>query len=316
MKITNRALLVLISFILVMVVIACSCGSLSPSGSSSSGGTPTTPVVPFNGSGSNSTQALAGPETPSATSPANEPNVSSGPASLDQVTSEINVPAGESGTTTATCPAGSLMLGGGFASGEGMKITKTMPDPSGWLVAGLNSTGSALAFTAYAYCLHNAAGTIRVVSVDVPVSGAPFARCQSGEIVTGGGYADDTGSLDVYINTPIGDSVDPNNAWSVMARSSQNADQPIRVYAVCLSGSGLTSKLVRDDKVNYGPGGNSLSFTLTCPTGAVMSEGGYEGTDVYINRVNSSDASVWEVQVKGKNFFDGSLDHAVCLNLP
>jgi hypothetical protein len=78
----------------------------------------------------------------------------------------------------------------------------------------------------------------------------------------------------------------------------------------------LTSKLVRDDKVNYGPEGNSLSFTLTCPTGAIMSEGGYEGTGVYISRINSTDASLWDVQAQGKIFFDGSLDHAVCLNLP
>jgi hypothetical protein len=190
-----------------------------------------------------------------------------------------------------------------------------MPDPSGWLVTGINSTGNALPLTSYAYCLHDTTGTVRVVSANVPASGAPIARCEKGEIITGGGFADDTGSLDVYISTPIGDSVDPNNAWSVMARSSNNADQPVTVYAVCLSKSSLKSVLVRD-QTNFVPGTDSLSFSLICPAGAVMVEGGYEGTGAYVNRVSAADAGVWEVTVEGKYFFDGSLDHAVCLRMP
>ena len=101
-----------------------------------------------------------------------------------------------------------------------------------------------------------------------------------------------------------------------MARSRQNAGQPITVYAVCLANSGLTSKLARDEKVTYGPGNSSLSFSIACPTGSRMVSGGYEGTGVYTNRINPTDAGQWEVQVQGKNFFDGSLDHAVCLVLP
>ncbi len=146
------------------------------------------------------------------------------------------------------------------------------------------------------------------------MSGAPFANCQAGEIITGGGYAFDTNTLEVYISTPIGDSVDPHNAWSVMAHNLQSPDEPITVYAVCLANSSLKSVLVRD-QTNYS-GADSMSFTLVCPTGAVMVEGGYEGTGAYINRVSATDAGVWEVTVTGKFFFDGSLDHAVCLRMP
>jgi hypothetical protein len=288
----KKALISLASFFLVFVTISCSISSQIPA--------------------SSSTQDTGGSATPEATTAA----VPSGSLSIEQVANQTNIPPGESGTITAACPADSLMLGGGFASGEGIKITKTMPDPTGWLVSGSNKSAAALPLTAYAYCLHNDTGTVRVVSAAVPVSGAPFARCQSGEIVTGGGYADDTGSLEVYISTPIGDSTDPSNAWSVMARSSQNADEPISVYAVCLSKSSLTSTLARDAKVSYPQGTSSLSFTIACPAGAVMSSGGYEGTGGYLSRTSSTDASQWEIQVQGKYYFDGSLDHAVCLNLP
>ena len=100
-----------------------------------------------------------------------------------------------------------------------------------------------------------------------------------------------------------------------MARSSQNADQPIMIYAVCLAGSGLTATMVRD-QTNFASGTSFLSFTLICPAGTHMSAGGYEGTGAYISRISSTDAGVWEVQVKGKIYTDGSLDHGVCLNLP
>jgi hypothetical protein len=308
-KTTNKAWLVLISFILVIVVIACSCGSISPSG----GANPASPTILPSIS---ETQAVTIPETPIAITPASENKAPAGTASVEQVSNQVNIPAGERGSTNAACPSGSLLLGGGFASLPGIKITKTMPDPSGWLVTGINNTGNALPLTSYAYCLHDTTGTVRVVSVNVPASGAPFARCEKGEIITGGGFADDTGSLDVYISTPIGDSVDPNNAWSVMARSSNNADQPLTVYAVCMSKSSLKSSLLRDDKVAYGSGNEALHFTFTCPSSSMMAAGGYEGTGVYISRINPAEAGLWEIQVQGKNYFDGSLDHAVCLGMP
>jgi len=308
----KKAFFTISAFILVLTIIACSCGSLSPA----LGGAPVkTVVVPAGGSPGTQAPAPA-TETPAAQPSASSPSVSSGPAALEQVTAQVDIPAGGKGLGTATCPEGSLMLGGGFASGKGIQITRSMPDPTGWLVAGMNTNGEALSLSVYAVCLKNAPGSTHIVSVNVPISGAPFARCEKGEIITGGGFADDSGSLDVYISTPIGESIDPNNAWSVMARSSQNADQPITVFAVCLAGSGLTSTLARDEKVNYGPKGNSLDFSIACPAGSQMVSGGYEGRGVYSNRLSPTDASVWEMQVQEKDFFDGSLDHAVCLTLP
>ena len=304
----NKAVFSFVSLLLVMMTIACSINSSVPSGG-------VTPTLPSGGS----TPGAKGPAaaSPTASAPANSTAAAgqAGAPFIEQVSSQSKVPAGQSGTVSAVCPQDSLLLGGGFESGAGMKITKTMPDPTGWVVSGTNSSAGELALTVYAACLHNAAGTVRVVSADMPVSGAPFANCQAGEIITGGGYGFDTNSLEVYISTPIGDSVDPHNAWSVMAHNLQSPDEPITVYAVCLSKSSLKSVLVRD-QTNFVPGTDSSSFSLICPAGAVMVEGGYEGTGAYVNRVSAADAGVWEVTVEGKYFFDGSLDHAVCLRMP
>jgi len=242
--------------------------------------------------------------------------VPSGPPYIEQVSGQINIKSGESGTASASCPVGSITLGGGFASGDGMKITKTMPDDTGWLVGGQNGSDQDLSLTAYAYCLHNDTGNIRVATSDELVSGGPRAVCVEGEIITGGGYAFETNTLDVYISTPNGDSANPGNSWSVMAHNLQGADQTIQVYALCLSKSNLTSTLVRDENVIYDSADSAVSFTITCPAKAVMASGGYEGTGVFINQVNPTDSNRWEVQAHEKIFLDGSLDHAVCLNLP
>ena len=320
----KRAWLVLAAFILVFMIIACSCGSLKPA----SGTVPETSTsnkgIQTDTGGSSPTDTITasesenstGASSPTDTITASVSENSTEAPSIEQVPSQISIPAGKSGSASVPCPEGSLRLGGGFAAESGMKITKSIPDTSGWLVSGTNSTASPLPLNVYAVCLHNPSGTTKIVSAQVPVSGAPFARCQKGDLITGGGYSDETGSLDVNISTPIGDSVDHNNAWSVMAKSSQNVDQPITVYAVCLSQSKLQSSLLRDEKVAYGKGNDALRFTYTCQGNSMMVSGGYEGTGAYTSRINPKNASQWEVQVQGKFYYDGSLDHAVCLSLP
>jgi hypothetical protein len=295
----KKVLFTFVSFFLVMVTIACSCSSLIPS----VGG-----ITPAISSGSGTPHAN-GSATPTFTPAV----VQLEPPFIEQVASQISVPAGKRGTAIAACPPGSLMLSGGFASGEGIGITQTMPDPTGWIVSGFNSSAGELSLTAYTYCLHNVPGTTRFVSADVLVSGAPRAKCDSGEILTGGGYAFASDSLDVYLSTPDGEPAP--FAWSVMAHNHQDADQSLTAYAVCLAGSGLAASIARD-QTNFAPGTGLLSFTLICPLGSVVSAGGYEGTGAYISRINAADAGVWEVQVSGKIYDDGSLDHAVCLTLP
>jgi hypothetical protein len=280
-----------LSFFLVLLTIACSCGTLIPTG----GGTP----VPF---------------IPSVTSSFQDgSDILPGSPLIDQATDQVTVPAGGSATAIASCPSGSLLLGGGFASAAGIRITKSMPDPDVWLVTGLNTTNGDLPLTAYATCLHNSAGSVRVESAEVLVSGAPRALCQTGEILTGGGYAFETNTLEVYISTPVGNPAP--FSWSVNAHNLQDADQTITVYAVCLSGSGYTASLVRD-AVAFAPGTGLLNFSMTCPAGSSMVSGGYEGTGAFISRISATDPAVWEVQVQDKIYDDGSLDHAVCLSLP
>jgi hypothetical protein len=289
----NQAWIAVVALVILFAIGAC---SINPAAPSKDGVQPSSPTP-----------------KPTATLPVDAPVVAAGSPFVEQVSAQVNVPAGESGTAVAACPSGSLTLAGGFGSAAGMQITKTMPDPSGWLVSGQNGSTETIILEAYAVCLHNDNGTARVVSAQVPLSGAPIAWCEQNERVTGGGFAAEAG-VEVYISTPIG-MEGATNGWSLMARSSQNPDQPISIYAVCLAGSSLTTSFIID-QVSFLPGSDYLSFTLVCPAGSLLATGGYEGTAAYISRISATDANLWEVQVQGKNFTDGSLDHAVCLHLP
>ena len=293
MSTNKRIVLSIVSLFISWVIIACSCGSL----------------IPF----SNDNNDQEKPQDVEPTTQRTDTSESA-PTYIDHYTNGITILSGESGTVMAGCPAGSLLISGGFATGEGMIITKTMPDAEGWIVTGVNNSSVSLPLTVIANCLHNSPGSTRIESDEVMVSGFPRVSCASGELLTGGGYAFESNTLEVYLSTPDGEGIP--SAWSVMAHNSHTADQSIQVFAVCLAGSGLTGTLIRDESVSYGTETTSIRVSMTCPAGAVVAVGGYEGTGTFINQVSDDDAGVWEVQVTGKIYLDGSLDHAVCLNLP
>jgi hypothetical protein len=62
---------------------------------------------------------------------------------------------GTSGFSTATCPVGSLLVGGGYQAGGFVEVGRAYEDnPNRWFVEGLNTSTSAnRTITAYAYCL-------------------------------------------------------------------------------------------------------------------------------------------------------------------
>ncbi len=288
----KKIALSIMSLFVSWVIIACSCGSLIPASSSNNDQEEARDVAP-------TTERT---DTSEFT-----------PPYIDHYTNGITILPGESGTVMAGCPTSSLLISGGFATGEGMIITKTMPDVAGWVVTGVNNSSVSLPLTVIANCLHNSPGSTRIESDEVLVSGFPRVSCAAGELITGGGYAFESDTLEVYISTPDGAGIP--SAWSVMAYNRHTADQSIQVFAVCLAGSGLTGTLIRDESVSYITETTSTRVSMTCPLGAVMAVGGYEGTGTFINQVSGEDAGIWEVQVTGKLYLDGSLDHAVCLNL-
>lgn len=82
-------------------------------------------------------------------------------APVTQVVSETGLLAnGSSATATANCPAGTLVIGGGFdnvtdagVSTTGVRMARSLRVGNGWRAARVNQGASSVKIRAFAYCL-------------------------------------------------------------------------------------------------------------------------------------------------------------------
>jgi hypothetical protein len=127
------------------------------------------------------------------------------------------------GTATAACPLGTVLLGGGFQASEPVEVSR--PEGNGWLAGGSGAQ-------AYALCAAHLVQPGRVVHAtfnphSMTRNYAPDGRdaiCPSGQIALGGGF---DGDGLVLASVPRGASFD---GWAVEAGG--NAD--VTISAVCV----------------------------------------------------------------------------------
>jgi len=249
--------------------------------------------------------------TPSAT-PTEVPPV--GDPYTEQVYTQVSVPAGSTGNTTALCPGSSILVSGGFAgsSSPDMFIYTHSMNGNGWRAYGKNDTGSDKLMNAYAVCLYNAAGatTTQVhAQVTAPAGGKghPVVACPAGSIVTGGGWATSADhSLRVYNSSQSG------NGWQVWADNSSGSDKLINAYAICLSGmSGAVNQVLESVVV---PGNSADAYTSECNSGIVVG-GGFAAQDalhIYNTSRDSTDER-WFVAANNTGGVDRTLFvYAMC----
>jgi hypothetical protein len=172
----------------------------------------------------------------------------------------------------ATCPAGTVVVGGGFMSSAEVVFVAQYKDGNAWTVKATNTAASGREVYAYAVCLHNAAGatTSQVESqVTVPGSGLKQAivTCPSGSVATAGGWKGQDVNVRVYA------SVRSANAWYIEARNESGSAKSLKVYAVCLSGNGAAATEIGTGESV--PGNGTGKAILTCPAGTVLSGGGF-----------------------------------------
>ncbi|MBM3151581.1 MAG: hypothetical protein FJZ96_05150 [Chloroflexi bacterium] len=153
-----------------------------------------------------------------------------------QVFTQVSVPAGGVKQALATCPAGSVVTGGGYASSaDNLQVYNSSKSGNGWQAYAENLSGSSQLFNAYAICL-TATGAVtdhEYVQITVPGSSSDGKdiACPSGSLVTGGGFA--LGDNLVIYNS----SMKPTDVtkWNAYARNTGAGGQLLNIYAVCLS---------------------------------------------------------------------------------
>ena len=105
----------------------------------------------------------------------------------------VNVAAGSNGTSTASCPTGTL-VGGGYSTTDGTSTMRvyanhrTTSTGSTWQASAQNTTGSSKSITAFAYCLPGTNFTFSQESDPVDEWGIAFVHTPPKKVVGGGFY--------------------------------------------------------------------------------------------------------------------------------
>ncbi len=176
-----------------------------------------------------------------------------GPVSVDNITTHIVVAsataaAAETGEAEANCPAGELLVGGGYhtsSTDPDWRIYVDAPGAggTGWLVEPINLSATlALNFSAYAVCAKSVAGTTglsgyttqvvqtQITAPSIETSEAD-ATCPAGDLLTGGGYTvyDIDSHWSVYLNAPTATST-----WTAEIDNEEPVAVTFNSFAVCL----------------------------------------------------------------------------------
>jgi hypothetical protein len=160
-----------------------------------------------------------------------------GTVSSSQVQYSTPAPAGGVGIAMVTCPAGTLVTGGGWQVGSNgaVKVGLSKQSGNGWQVIGSNTSGSSKQVTAYATCLSGVSGTTttktKVKIVGGGGTGTAVVKCASGDLVTGGGFRIEEGLM-AHTTVPYTDGTDE---WQTYAKNTAGSDRELDGFAVCLS---------------------------------------------------------------------------------
>jgi hypothetical protein len=152
-----------------------------------------------------------------------------------QVYDEITVPPGEHAEATVACPEGSVVTNGSWAAKPTVRVYTSVKHGNGWQVIVQNTDPIDRELHVFAVCLEGTGWTTTSVTdrISIPahnLGSTVGPKCESGQIVTGGGFSAHS-DLVVYNSTgPYKDS-----QWWTSAQNPTGASLPLSGQVVCLS---------------------------------------------------------------------------------
>jgi hypothetical protein len=203
-----------------------------------------------------------------------------GSYTTDYVVSDGVLAPGATGVVIATCPTESTVVGGGFKTHEDVVVISQYKAGNGWLGDAWNTGAESRVFSSYAVCLFEAPhASTSIVYGEVEIAGGENGRavatCPSGTIVTGGGFnAYPTGDLLPYVSS----RTETGEAWYSWAKNLTRSTRTHQAFAVCLSGTGGSTRSVLSLPVWLSPGASS-GVKPECGYGEVVTSGGYGSND-------------------------------------
>jgi hypothetical protein len=195
-----------------------------------------------------------------------------------------------------------------------MVVYNSSPVVGGWRTFARNNHASSQVLHVYAICLHNTPGSssFEFNQVNVPAGDSATANvtCPAGSIVTGGGFVSDSNRHWVFATLKSG------NAWQARARNISGFDQPLTVYAVCLSGvNASTFQIFSQPTI---PGNSSSGGEAPCLANRLVTAGGYylsNDVEAYNSSMKASDVSKWNAFFRNSSAAPRLINvYATCLS--
>jgi hypothetical protein len=215
---------------------------------------------------------------------------------VQSVYSQTSISSGMVGHTTAACPSGTLVTGGGYSvSNNGVWAYIQRKNGNGWVVYAQNNNATAQTLIAYAICLTYPPANTIGLNTSINVAGGNTAdltaACPAGSVAVGGGYTGlKEGTLHTYYSALSG------NGWRVSERNTGSSTASFSAYVVCLDGaSGSTSSAT--GLIDISPGSNGYAEAV-CPAGRVMTSGGWSIDEDLVVYYTSLYSGKWRVYAR------------------
>jgi hypothetical protein len=182
--------------------------------------------------------------------------------------------AGQTSTATATCPAGTVAMGGGFttqftSSGALAVDNSFRSSNQSWTASGENVSGAA-SITTYAYCRRNRKPITDVTAAGVIPSG-PFthgtaaAACPGGTQLISGGYQTTSGPAADAVTFPQVNATTTPGIWTVRSVNNSAGTQTLTAHAYCTTGIKPPKIVTASTSQTVGPFGPVSVTTPACP---------------------------------------------------
>jgi len=157
--------------------------------------------------------------------------------SVTVLSNSAPVGAGSVGPVLATCPSGSVAVGGGWgvpADGS-LQVYSSLKlhGINGWEVRAENGSGSSATLTARVVCLLGTGGTVSEVAESDSIAPGGYkglgCSCPAGSVITGGGFSNRWGAYAMAYRLGTQDT------WEVFVTNLGTGDHTFWCYGVCLS---------------------------------------------------------------------------------
>jgi len=195
-------------------------------------------------------------------------------------------------SVVATCPSGTVAVGGGFRGAESTRFFASYLTNNGWYVRAVNGTLSSSNVFVYAQCVANIPGSVTVTTATTTIpttsNGTVNKDCPSGSTVVSGGFDNIQNELAITFSTRVG------NGWRVNADSEVLGDRTLKVLTNCYSGGNVS--VVQTLLTDSVPAGWTWTKAKACDSGLAIMGGFASKAEAFTSYFNVNN-SKWTTAV-------------------